>query len=288
MPVAMAFCLCIAMSKTVLAQIPNAGFEQWTNSNDCPSSVGPIGWETNNFGCLWTPIQKTTQSHSDSFAVYGQTTQYSSFLILPSLSANFSVNYRPLMLKGYYQFSPRGGDTLLITIDLFRQGTQVAHCSLGKGDLVTTYSQFALPINYLTNDTPDSCVILIQMIITWGPDGPFPAAGSYFFLDDLTFSGVSAVADRDIQLPLTPSLSQNYPNPFNPTTTIEFQISRESQVTLKFFDILGREVTTLVNERMGPGAYTRTFNGTDLPSGVYLYRLQADQFVQTRNLLLIR
>jgi len=90
-------------------------------------------------------------------------------------------------------------------------------------------------------------------------------------------------------------LGQNYPNPFNPTTTIRFfvrgadgQIPTTSFVTLKVFDMLGREVTTLVNEEMKPGSYQRTFDGSRLASGVYLYRLQAGTFVQTKKLLLLR
>lgn len=83
-------------------------------------------------------------------------------------------------------------------------------------------------------------------------------------------------------------LSQNYPNPFNPTTNIEFQIPRRELVTLRVFDLLGREVETLVNEVMEPGRYERVFNAEGLASGVYLYQLRSGSFVQTRKLLLLR
>lgn len=91
------------------------------------------------------------------------------------------------------------------------------------------------------------------------------------------------------------SLDQNYPNPFNPSTTISFTIPaspaggpHSSFVILKVFDVLGREVSTLVNEEMGAGRYERSFYGTGLASGVYLYRLQAGDFVQTKKPALIR
>lgn len=83
-------------------------------------------------------------------------------------------------------------------------------------------------------------------------------------------------------------LAQNYPNPFNPTTNIEFQIPRRELVTLRVFDLLGREVETLVNEVMEPGRYERVFNAEGLASGVYLYQLRSGSFVQTRKLLLLR
>ena len=92
-------------------------------------------------------------------------------------------------------------------------------------------------------------------------------------------------------VPSTFSLSQNYPNPFNPTTTISFQIPNhkpQTLVSLKVFDLLGREVATLVNEEVKPGSYERVFNAEGLASGVYLYRLQAGIFAQTRKLLLLR
>lgn len=70
-------------------------------------------------------------------------------------------------------------------------------------------------------------------------------------------------------------LEQNYPNPFNPETKIQFSIPQTSNVTLKVYDMLGSEVQTLTNEKLGPGTYTETFNGKDQASGTYLYRIQA-------------
>ena len=83
-------------------------------------------------------------------------------------------------------------------------------------------------------------------------------------------------------------LSQNYPNPFNPTTKISYQIPKSSYVTLKVYDVLGNEIATLVNEVKPAGSYGVEFNAANLPSGVYLYRLQAGSFVQTKNMILLR
>jgi hypothetical protein len=89
-------------------------------------------------------------------------------------------------------------------------------------------------------------------------------------------------------LPLTFSLEQNYPNPFNPKTSISYQLSAVRPVTLKVYDLLGREVAILVNEVQRPGAYTVQFDGSNLASGVYYYRLVAGEFVQTKRLLLLK
>jgi hypothetical protein len=90
------------------------------------------------------------------------------------------------------------------------------------------------------------------------------------------------------EIPVTFALKQNYPNPFNPSTTISYQIRTQSFVTLKVFDFLGREVATLVNSVEQPGYKSVNFNADNLASGVYYYRLQAGDFIETRKLVLLR
>jgi hypothetical protein len=84
------------------------------------------------------------------------------------------------------------------------------------------------------------------------------------------------------------SLSQNYPNPFNPSTTIKFELPKTSQVSLMVYDILGRDVSVLVNERKDAGSYEVKFDGSALASGVYFCRLQAGSYVNTKKLLILR
>ena len=86
--------------------------------------------------------------------------------------------------------------------------------------------------------------------------------------------------------PVNFELFQNYPNPFNPTTAISYQLSAVSSVSLKIFDILVREVAVLVNEEVRPGTYETTWDAAGFPGGVYLYRLQAGNYSETRKLVL--
>ncbi len=83
-------------------------------------------------------------------------------------------------------------------------------------------------------------------------------------------------------------LEQNYPNPFNPSTVIGYQLSAVSHVTLKVYDVLGREVATLVDEVQKMGSYEVEFDGSRLPSGVYFYRLQAGTYSRTKKLVLLK
>ena len=85
-------------------------------------------------------------------------------------------------------------------------------------------------------------------------------------------------------------LKQNYPNPFNPSTSIQYAISSTQFVTLKVYDLLGREVATLVNEEKTAGSYNAQFtmNNVQLSSGIYFYKLQAGDFVETKKMLMIK
>jgi hypothetical protein len=98
--------------------------------------------------------------------------------------------------------------------------------------------------------------------------------------------GVTSVGEGEP--PLTLLLKQNYPNPFNPTTRIEYAIPKTSHVSVKVFDLLGREVATLVDEVQGVGFKTVEFDGNGFASGVYLYRLRVGNFTETKRLTMIR
>ena len=105
----------------------------------------------------------------------------------------------------------------------------------------------------------------------------------------LAFDIVTSVADTASSLtPKAFELLQNYPNPFNPSTTINYQIPELSNVVLKVYDVLGNEISVLVNESKQPGYYEVELNATSLPSGIYFYRLQAGSFVETKKMILIK
>lgn len=131
--------------------------------------------------------------------------------------------------------------------------------------------------------------------------------GDFLFLATSDVGGYRAIYRRPVlevinirklssNIPDMFKLYQNYPNPFNPTTIIKYNIPKLSSphvlggdlVVLKVFDILGRETVTLVNEKQSPGTYEVSFDGSKLSSGIYFYRIQADNFVQTNRMVLIK
>lgn len=93
---------------------------------------------------------------------------------------------------------------------------------------------------------------------------------------------------QTLRVPMEYKLFQNYPNPFNPVTHLEFRIPESGFVSLKVYDILGREVAVLVNEKLSPGRYKTEFNGSNFASGVYFIRMEAGDFREIKKMILIK
>ena len=117
-------------------------------------------------------------------------------------------------------------------------------------------------------------------------------AGKYLYrlkqLDNDGQYSYSKEVEVDLGTPTAFALEQNYPNPFNPTTSMQYSVSNKQFVTIKVFDMLGREVAILVNGEKEPGTYTAEFATTGLASGTYIYRMQAGEFVQTKKMVVLK
>jgi hypothetical protein len=114
------------------------------------------------------------------------------------------------------------------------------------------------------------------------------------FLTAVEGQSLTIIEFKENVVPTEFALEQNYPNPFNPVTKIRFEIplskggQRGLYSTLKIFDILGREVATLVNESLKPGTYEVTFDGTNMNSGIYFYQLVSGNYKETRRMILLK
>lgn len=120
-------------------------------------------------------------------------------------------------------------------------------------------------------------------VTTYPPEAANP---SVFYTGQYTWTATS-VGDQGLA-PQKFSLAQNYPNPFNPATKIEYSVAQSGHVMLRVFDLLGKEVGTLVNENKQPGSYHVTFDASSLPSGVYMYQLNAGAYKETKKMLLVK
>jgi len=117
----------------------------------------------------------------------------------------------------------------------------------------------------------------------------YTSSSTYTFSNVMSFVvNIPTDVNSEKDTPFEFYLEQNFPNPLNPSTTIKYSIPKSSQVTLKIFNTLGEELETLVNEDKPVGTYEVNWNAANLPSGVYFYRLQAGDFVETKKMILIK
>jgi hypothetical protein len=137
--------------------------------------------------------------------------------------------------------------------------------------------------------------------LSWHVPADLPIDTSYkISIASLTHTSVSDSSDNafsvdgptgvsgSVNLITAYGLSQNYPNPFNPTTNFEFRVAEYGFVSIKVYDVLGREVKILVNEERPAGSYKVIFDAGDLSSGVYFYKMQAGSFTDTKKFILLR
>jgi hypothetical protein len=144
-------------------------------------------------------------------------------------------------------------------------------------------------LNWTTQSAPATAskIFFVNSMTGW-------ALGSV--LMKTTTGGVTFVNRISNTVPDKFSLEQNYPNPFNAVTKIRFDVSghppylpsKGEVVTLKIFDIIGREIQTLVNEQLQPGTYEVMFDGSNLASGIYFYQLKSENFSETKKLIITK
>ncbi|MEO6694070.1 MAG: T9SS type A sorting domain-containing protein [Ignavibacteria bacterium] len=205
--------------------------------------------------------------------------------------ANYQETYR--MLQG---LRGDGNNWINPTSGQFTKQTYSGDPVTGAGWNMTAgndrrFMQSLGPLNMNPNDTQS---IIIAQVVARGSSN-LNSISQLRALSDLAqtlydgnFQTVVSVSNISTTVPDKYSLSQNYPNPFNPVTNLQFAISQPGFVSLKVFDMLGKEVAALVNENLNPGTYKYNFDAAGLPSGVYFYTLKTAGFIETKRMMLMK
>ncbi|MEJ2196738.1 MAG: T9SS type A sorting domain-containing protein [Ignavibacteriaceae bacterium] len=260
--------------------IQNSGFESWIGDT-------PEGWETSNQVGIQN-VLPSTDAHSGNFSARMEIVEWQGIPFAPQLFTDdggfgFQISERYNMLTGYYKLIPQEGDFLDVSVIMLSDGQWL----IGSGtatysEAADTWTQFSIPINYLGTENPVYCSIQVNV-------GFSQNVGGIAFIDDLELSVISDIESSTAdEIPDNFELSQNYPNPFNPSTTLKYSVPKFSNVVIKVFDILGNEIQTLVNKEKATGTYELTWYAEGFPSGVYFYRLQAGDFVETKKMILMK
>jgi hypothetical protein len=246
-------------------------------------SPGPLG----NY-CRWNP----GASYNWGPEIQENAYHYVQFVAAPKTGASFTIDSASIWLGGggtsamrafvYYskdasfatkvRLTPVGGttgDTLILGNSGSASNTVYAFAV--KTTVTSGQSLYVRVYPWYTGAASTSKYLLTQLMIIKG-----------------STAGGTGVAQTGNGIPSTFALDQNYPNPFNPTTQISYSIPKESNVTLKVFNLMGQEVATLVSGFQSAGTYAVPFHASHLSSGVYLYRVQAGTSFDVKRMLLVK
>ena len=277
--------LLLLTTALIKGQVLNSDFEQWVGAT-------PSNWQTSNVTLIALPINKTTESHSGSFAAKGEvTTSVDGELFIPVLTSVPSPEAFPSprkinFMNLYYKFNSVGGDKMVVGVTCFAGNDLVGNGGLVIESSNSTFVSANIPIEYFGQGIPDKCIVIIGAGHEDEEIGGHE--GTYFIVDDITFDGTTDLNDELNKQPNEFTLEQNYPNTFNPTTNISYSLKNNGLVNLTVYDVLGNIVTELVNEFQQAGTYMVKFNAENLSSGLYFYKLTSRNFSQTNKMLLVK
>jgi len=269
--------LFLAVPGLVIAQVPNGDFENWSGGN-------PDNWLTGNIPGFVTNVFQVSDVHSGQWAVRGEVVDLSGPYTPLLFSPYFPISARYTTLDGWYKLDPMGEEVISIIVVMKVHDDVIGSGYVELNTMQTSYTSFSTGITYFDSRTPDSTVISIALLDLVGD----PVIGSSFNLDGLVMGTATSADDPVNSVPTGMHLFQNFPNPFNPTTSISYALPASTQVDLSVFNLLGEKVATLVNGFQSPGEHRALFNASSLPGGVYLYRLRAGAFSQSKKLVLLK
>jgi len=248
--------------------------------------VKPPLLKTTNGGAEWDPVTNISESYS-MYCIYfsdikngwisGRSlynTKNGGVDWIKDSSIDFDKE-----IYASLKFTNQNNGWMVGNIYITSINSSIAHTNNGGRDWST---------RYFGNDTVLFSGDFIDSLTGW-------VVGENGLILHTTNAGVTFVGDEKIdQMPTNYNLSQNYPNPFNPSTTIKYSIPKQSYVTLKVYDLLGREVAALVNEEKHAGNYEiefntqQTTNNKQLASGIYFYQIKAGSYVSTKKMILLK
>lgn len=279
----------LLLSGISLAQIPNNSFENWINGN-------PESWVTNNITGYLMPVSQSGIAHSGNYSCKLEMMNSILGLLQPVLNAGpvgvgIPVTQRHNTINLYYEYMPSSPTIyLVVTVSMLKGGQFIG---VGVGSTKTaagSFTKLTASISYFNSQVPDAATIYITLIDSlFNPSG----VGSYALIDDIYFDQPTDVTPDEINSKEF-YLYQNYPNPFNPNTKISWQSPVNGWQTIKLFNVLGKEIATIVDEYRSAGRYEIEFGLSTMPSGIYFYQLKVVDlsaiaehlFIQTRKMIL--
>jgi hypothetical protein len=212
-------------------------------------------------------MQNTTMTSLTGFVTTGWTTCYNTPYTVPG------TGWQMIALSTPFAYTGAAGNNLLVEV-CYNNSSYTSYSTVNSSAATGMYWG-----RYGDLASGDGCATT-----TWSSSTAPPGRANTRFV----VNPVLGTGNNGTEIPKTYSMSQNYPNPFNPITQIKYDIPKQGLVTLKVFDVLGREVAKLVNDVKAPGSYVVDFDASKFASGTYFYRLEAGTFSDVKKMLLIK
>ena len=228
-------------------------------------------WKSTNYGINWDIVEGVTQPY---------------YIEFNSLGDIYILSWGNGIIQNIYK-STNGGltwDSIFTSTDAVTE----FYCASNDNFFVAVRSEGI----YRTTDSGENWENLNSGLINYFNYGINEDNNGYLFVStfgDGVFKSLTSISGiEDEKQFIDFNLSQNYPNPFNPSTTIKYSIPNAGNISLKVYDVLGKEIATLVNEEKSSGNYEVEFNASNLTSGIYFYQLKAGNFIETKKMILLR
>lgn len=238
-----------------------------------------ILWKTTNSGSNWNIMYDSIGSLSNN--------------IMQFVNENIGFKISNTGFNGYYKTTNSGTNWFNVPLAIYPSSGTLKFINQNTGWISGTSSNNRILLKttnggeswiYQINEYGSS----IRSIYAFDENNAW-FCGNYNSIYKTTDGGgIIGIEPISNSLPNHFSLSQNYPNPFNPTTIINYQLSASSNVSLKIYDITGKEISVLVNQKQTSGYYNVKFDGSNFPSGVYFYKITAEDFSETKKMILIK
>lgn len=265
------------MSTSLIAQIPNPSFENWSGGN-------PVGWTDGNSILPGTTTQSNTAHAGSSSCSLNNVGGLGGFVVTGSYASTlyFPITGNPGAVNGWYQLTVVSGEGISVTV-----GTKSGSSTNGAGTYSGTTStavwkQFSACV-HISSGTADSCTINIQLT------GSPTHTGAFLLVDDLSIGSCIPSADGVDEIGHDVKLEPSYPNPASTICNVIFSLPNDGKVNVELYDISGRKVMDLLqNTEMTSGRYKIPVDVSNLASGMYIYRVTVDGQTYSQKLSVAR
>lgn len=279
------------MFTTVISKaqsVPNGSFEAWSNPN---GYLVPNDWETLNDMTSTAGVYTATRGGTSSDYYFKLTSQNVTGMgVMPGLAVSgmldmgnltalsgFPFAYRPVAFTGKWQYMGNSGNDIgYVKVFLTKWNSTmnmrdtIGYVSQDLNGMVMSWSNFTLPFTYNNTDVPDSCMII------WNASGPNPEAGSYLYVDNLSFSGIIAgVENTEIT-----GTFRIFPNPANHEIQIDLSGLKSTAQQFEITDLTGRVIVT----KQSNGSLLQSISISELPAGNYLLRITTAKGIVTQKI----